>query len=83
MFQIYLLSSSAMSLAEPPTLDPFDFPVPSLPDEIGRYRRGLLLGQTYAGFVYGAFDTAARALVMLVDVYAPYVDLPWDVRAAR
>ncbi|ELP88826.1 serine/threonine protein kinase ark1, putative [Entamoeba invadens IP1] len=58
--------------------DPFDNPIEQLPNNIGKYQRGLLLGQTYAGFIYSALDTETRHLVSLIHVYRRFSQLHWE-----
>ena len=55
--------------------DPFDFPLQKLPEELGKYKRGLLLGQTYNGFLYSGLNTETNTLVNLIHIYKPFVSL--------
>ncbi|EDR24369.1 serine/threonine protein kinase ark1, putative, partial [Entamoeba dispar SAW760] len=58
--------------------DPFDYPIEKLPDTIGKYQRGLLLGQTYAGFIYSAMENESKKIVSLIQVYPPFVTMKWE-----
>ncbi|ENY60185.1 serine/threonine protein kinase ark1, putative [Entamoeba histolytica HM-1:IMSS-A] len=58
--------------------DPFDYPIEKLPDIIGKYQRGLLLGQTYAGFIYSAMNNESKKIVSLIQVYPPFVTMKWE-----
>ncbi|KAL7717208.1 non-specific serine/threonine protein kinase [Entamoeba marina] len=65
-------------MASQKIIDPFDYPLEKIPEQISIYSRGLLLGQTYTGFVYSALNTSTKELINLIHVYRPFSSLPWE-----